>query len=296
MSSRVANMLLLLAGAIWGMAFVAQSTAMDDVGPMIFVGLRFVIASLLLAPLAVFEARKAKKKLPKIAYFHFVLTGMMLYAALALQQVGLLSTTVTNSGVLTGLYVILTPIIALLLFRQKPHFIVWPAVILTFLGIILLSGGALTSFTDGDFLTILCAVASAFQLIFVGKYAVQYQRPMTFCFVQFGAIALVGTGIGLIFDPFSLDIIKPALPEILYVGIFSSAVTFTLQAVAQRYTTAPQAAIFMSTEVLFAALFAAIFLSERVALIGYFGCLIIFVAMVLTETVPYMNKGQTTRS
>lgn len=289
MTSRTANLLLLLAGAFWGMAFVAQSTAMSNVGPMIFVGLRFVIAAILLAPLAVFEMRQATKKLPPIAYFHFISTGMILYLVLALQQVGLLTTTVTNSGVLTGLYVVITPIISLLLFGQRPHIIVWPCVMMTFGGIFLLSGGALTTLTQGDILTILCAIASAFQLIFVGRYASKYKRPMTFCFVQFSAIALVGTSIGLIFDPFSWDIIMPALPEILFTGIFASAVTFTIQAVAQRYTTAPQAAIFMSTEVLFAAFFAVIILGEHIAFIGYFGGLLIFIAMILTQTIPYMN-------
>lgn len=289
MTSRSANLLLLLAGAFWGMAFVAQSTAMSDVGPMIFVGLRFIIAAILLAPMALIEIKRTSQKLPNIAYWHFFVTGMLLYLVLALQQVGLLTTTVTNSGVLTGLYVVITPIISLLLFRELPHLIVWPCVMMTFGGIFLLSGGNLTSLTQGDILTILCAIASAFQLIFVGRYAAKYKRPMTFCFVQFSAIAIVGTCIGLLFDPISLDIIAPALPEILFTGIFASAVTFTIQAVAQRYTTAPQAAIFMSTEVLFAALFAVIFLGEHIGLIGYLGGFLIFIAMVMTQTIPFMN-------
>lgn len=289
MTGRTANFLLLLAGALWGAGYVGQSTAMTDIGPMTFVGLRFMIAAPLIAPLAFVEIARAEHKLPPIAYLHFFNTGMILCLVLGLQQFGLLTTTVTNSGVLTGLYVVLTPFIALLLFRQKPHFILWPSVLMTFCGIFLLSGAALSNFTQGDFLTFLCAIASAFQLIFVGRYAARYQRPMTFCFVQFSAIAIVATMIGVAFEPISIAKINLALPEILYVGIFSTAVTFTIQAVAQRYTTAPQAAIFMSTEVLFAALFAAIIVGERIEFIGYLGGFLIFLAIIMTETIPHMD-------
>ncbi len=289
MTRRSANLLLLLAGAVWGMGFIAQTTAMDDIAPYTFVGARFVIASLVLIPFAVWETKRSEIALPRIAYFQFVMIGFVLFLAMGLQQVGLLTTTVTNSGVLTGLYVIFVPILALLLYRMIPHFIVWPSVILTFAGIYLLSGGALTSLTYGDILTISCAACNALQMVFIARYAIKYNRPMTFSFLQFLSIAVFGCLVAGATEQISFAPLMNALPEILYAGVFSSALAFTIQAVAQRYTTAPQAAIFMSTEVLFAALFGAIFLGERIAFIGYLGGLLIFIAMILTETVPFMK-------
>lgn len=289
MTRRSANLLLLLAGAVWGMGFIAQTTAMDDIAPYTFVGARFVIASLVLIPFAVWETKRSEIALPRIAYFQFIMIGFVLFLAMGLQQVGLLTTTVTNSGVLTGLYVIFVPILALLLYRMIPHFIVWPSVILTFAGIYLLSGGALTSLTYGDVLTIGCAACNALQMVFIARYAIKYNRPMTFSFLQFLSIAVFGCLVAVATEQISFAPLMNALPEILYAGVFSSALAFTIQAVAQRYTTAPQAAIFMSTEVLFAALFGAIFLGERIAVIGYLGGLLIFIAMILTETVPFMK-------
>ncbi len=289
MTRRNANLLLLLAGAVWGMGFIAQTTAMDDIAPYTFVGARFIIASLVLIPFAMWETKRAELALPRIAYLQFVMIGFVLFLAMGLQQVGLLTTTVTNSGVLTGLYVIFVPILALLLYRTIPHFIVWPSVILTFTGIYMLSGGALTSLSYGDVLTIACAACNALQMVFIARYAIKYNRPMTFSFLQFLSIAVFGTLVAITTEQISIAPLMNALPEILYAGILSSALAFTIQAVAQRYTTAPQAAIFMSTEVLFAALFGAIFLGERIAFIGYMGGLLIFIAMILTETVPFMN-------
>lgn len=290
MTRRKANLLLLLAGAVWGMGFIAQSTAMDDIGPYTFVGARFVVASIVLLPFAWFENKRASQKLPLLAYLQFIMIGAVLFTAMALQQVGLLTTTVTNSGVLTGLYVVIVPILALLLFSETPHYIIWPSVIMTFIGIFLLSGGQLSALTDGDILTILCAAGNAFQVILIARYASKYKRPLTFSFIQFTTIAILGSYAGLEFEAPNLLALGPALPEILYAGIFSSALAFTIQAIAQRYTTAPQTAIFMSSEVLFAALFGAIFLSERIPAIGYLGGLLIFGAMILTETIPHIKR------
>lgn len=290
MTPRNANFFLLLAGAVWGMGFIAQSTAMDDIGPYTFVGARFIIASIVLLPLAFFENKRATQKLPVIAYLQFIIIGAVLFAAMALQQVGLLTTTVTNSGVLTGLYVVIVPILALLLFRDIPHFIIWPGVILTFVGIFLLSGGQLSALTDGDILTIMCAVGNALHLVLISKYIIKYGRPLTFCFIQFATIATFGCLAGLELENTTINALLPAVPEILYAGVFSSALAFTIQAVAQKYTTAPQAAIFMSSEVLFAALFGALFLGERIPTIGYLGGLLIFSAMILTETIPHIKR------
>lgn len=289
MSQRVANLALLFAGAIWGMGFIAQSTAMDDVGPITFLGARFLIASIVLLPPALFESRKATEQLPLMAFAHFAFIGFILFLAMGAQQIGLLTTTVTNSGVLTGLYVVLVPITGLLLYKHRPHAIVWLSVTLTFVGIALLSGGSLEQLTIGDWLTILCAILSALYVVLISRHVVQHNRPFTFSFIQFTTIAAASAVVIPFIEDIELSAFKFAATEIIYTGVFSSAIAFTIQAVAQRYTTAPQAAIFMSTEVLFAALFGAIFLSEHIGFIGYIGGVLIFSAMILTETIPALR-------
>src|SRR5690606_16681371 len=138
-----ANLVLLLAGALWGMGFVAQSTAMEAIGPYMFSALRFIVATLAVLPLALFASTRSARPLQRIDWLAFIWIGIILFGAITTQQVGLLTTTVTNSGFLTGLYVVLTPFFAVLLFRVWPHPAVWPGAALALAGIWFLSGGAI---------------------------------------------------------------------------------------------------------------------------------------------------------
>ncbi|MBN8242715.1 DMT family transporter [Nitratireductor aquimarinus] len=285
-----ANLLLLLAGAMWGMGFVAQSTAMDAIGPFLFIGLRFAIACLSVLPFALWESRRSTASLTVLDKRNFVVIGVLLFAGMAAQQVGLLTTTVTNSGFLTGLYVVMVPFLAVLLFRQWPHRIVWPAALSALAGIWLLSGAGKVSLQIGDWLTILCALFWAIQVIMIGRSASHTGRPVTLSVTQFGVTAVIALAIASFIEPIDLAAIRIALPEILYAGVFSGGIAFTLQVIGQRYTTAPQAAIFLSTEAVFAALFGAIFLGERLPPLGLAGCGLIFAAILAVEIAPAIRS------
>jgi drug/metabolite transporter (DMT)-like permease len=285
-----ANTLLLLAGAIWGAGFIAQSTAMETLGPIWFIGLRFAVATLVALPFALWEKSHADGPVRPNDIGGFILTGLALFAAAAFQQVGLLTTTVTNSGFLTGLYVVFTPILTVLLLRRRPHWVIWPAALLASFGIFLLSGGTFAALTLGDMLTIVCAVLWSVQMICVGVFSGRSGRPVALSLIQFSVCAVLGCAAGLLFEPISLAAIKGALPEILYAGFFSSGLAFIFQNVAQRYTTAPQAAIFLSSEALFAALFGVLLLGETISPAGYVGCAIIFVAMLAVELLPALLR------
>lgn len=295
MSRFSANMLLMLAGAIWGVGFVAQKTAMDDLGPFSFIALRFFIASLVLLPFAWRECKRPKQALPQllpIHYLQFLAIGLCLFAGIATQQVGLLTIAVTNSGFLTGLYVVITPLLAVLLFQQWPHPVVWPAALVAMAGIFLLSGGNFAQLQSGDLLTVLSAAFWALQLILIGRFVSQSNRPLTMALVQFMVTCLLATIVAVLFEPLSVVRIQSAAFEILYSGIFATGVAFSLQIIGQRYTTAPQAAIFLSSESLFAALFAAIVLNERIGWVGLVGCALIFCAMLLVELIPELLKSK----
>lgn len=285
-----ANLLLLTAGAIWGMGFVAQSTAMAAIGPFLFIGLRFTAATVAILPFAWIEQRRASETLQPSAWKAFTFIGVLLFLGMAAQQVGLLTTTVTNSGFLTGLYVVFTPILLVLLFRQWPHRIIWPAAFMALGGIWLLSGGGADGFRIGDVLTIICAVFWALQLMFIARHAIKTGRPVTLAVSQFAVCAVLGIAAAIVLEPIDGQAILRALPEILYAGVFSGGIAFTLQAIGQRHTTAAQAAIFLSSEAVFAALFGAIFLGERLSSWGFFGCGLIFAAILTIEMVPMLRN------
>jgi drug/metabolite transporter (DMT)-like permease len=287
-----ANLILLFAGAIWGMGFVAQSSAMKAIGPFLFIGLRFALATVVVLPFALREARRSDRPLDRQGLTGLLWIGVILFFGMASQQTGLLTTTVTNSGFLTGLYVVFTPIIAVLFLREMPHVIVWPGALLALTGIFLLSGGNLSALSIGDHLTILCAGFWAIQVILIGKFAKRTGRPLALSAIQFAVCTVLALAVALVFEPFDWVAIRTATKEILFAGIFSSGVAFTLQAIAQRHTTPSQAAIFLSSEALFAAMFGALILNERIDGIGYVGCALMFSAMLLVEIVPEMRKNK----
>ncbi|WP_439272033.1 DMT family transporter [Pseudochrobactrum sp. HB0163] len=298
MTQTRANLLLLFAGLIWGLGFVAQSTAMDNLEPLTFIGLRFVVATAAVAPFAVIESRRAAAALTFADYQAFIFLGCLLGCGMYLQQTGLLTTSVTNAGFLTGLYVVLVPLLGVLLFSQWPHPVVWLSAILSLAGIWMLSGGSLESFKTGDWLMIAGAFFWALQGLFIARYALRIGRPVTMACIQFGVVAAAGLALAAVFETVKWAALKAAAPEILFTGLFSSGVAFTLQAIGTRYTTAPQAAIFLSSEALFAALFGAVILHERLPAIGLAGCALIFLSMLMVEIIPRLRfdktgKGQT---
>lgn len=293
MTQTRANLLLLFAGLIWGLGFVAQSTAMENIGPLTFIGLRFIVATAAVLPFALRETARAAKPLTSSDYKAFAILGSMLFSGMVLQQTGLLTTSVTNAGFLTGLYVVLVPLLGVLLFSQWPHPVVWVSAVFSLTGIFLLSGGSLDGFSQGDWLMIAGAFFWALQGLFIARYALRIGRPITMACIQFAVVAVAGLAAALTFEQIEWHTIQAAAPEILFTGMFSSGVAFTLQAIGTRYTSAPQAAIFLSSEALFAALFGAILLGERLSVIGLAGCALIFLSMMMVEIVPRLRFNKT---
>ena len=285
-----ANLVLLLAAAIWGGGFVAQSTAMDTIGPLWFVGLRFAIAALAVLPFAMAETRRLKAPPSRGEFKAFILVGLALFMGATTQQVGLLTTSVTNSSFLTALYVIFVPVIAVVIYRRYPHWVVWPGALMMLCGIFLLSGGSMSSLTTGDMLSIVCAFFWAIQITLAGRFVMQSNLPLALSCTQFAVCAVLSMLVGVLVEPINYTAIASSIYEILYVGLVSSGLAFVLQVIVQRYTTAPQAAIFLSSEALFGAMFAAMFLQEKISPAGYIGCAIIFTAILLVELVPELSK------
>ncbi|MBW9115354.1 DMT family transporter [Rhizobium cauense] len=285
-----ANLLLLLAAAIWGGGFVAQSTAMKAIGPFWFIGLRFMIAAIAVLPFMLLEARKASVKTAPRHLKLYLLIGLALFGGATTQQIGLQTTTVTNSSFITGLYVVIVPLIAVVFLRRSPHWIIWPGAIMAVSGIYLLSGGQLSALTTGDLLTVVCAIFWAGQITLAGITVSETGRPLALSTAQFAITGICALAVAVVIEPISWAAVWAAAPEILYVGIFSSGVAFSLQIIGQRYTTSSQAAIFLSSEALFGASLGALLLGETMPPLGYAGCALMFTAMLLVEVVPEIAR------
>jgi drug/metabolite transporter (DMT)-like permease len=286
MSRARANILLLCAAAIWGMGFVAQQTAMEHVGPWFFIALRFSVATLTMLPLAMREVSRAGRRVSQDEFGKFALIGLTLFLGMGAQQFGLMTTSVTNSGFLTALYLIFVPILAVILFQQKPHIVIWPAAATALLGIFLLSGGKLEALAQGDWLTILCAALWAVQILLIGRFGQASNLPVTLSVVQFATTAVMATIVAVSVEPIDFSAAVSAAPEIIFAGVFAGGIAFTLQTIGQQHTTAPQAAIFLSSEALFAAFFGLLLLREQLAPIAWLGCILIFAAILGAELVP----------
>ena len=157
-------------------------------------------------------------------------------------------------------------------------------------GIYLLSGGSFSRLTVGDFLTVICALFWAAQITLAGSAVNETGRPLGISATQFAVTAVLALAVAAVIEPISIADISAALGEILYVGIFSSGLAFALQIIGQRYTTAPQAAIFLSSEALFGASLGALLLGETIRPLGYAGCALMFAAMLAVELVPELTR------
>ena len=286
-----ANMLLLLAAAIWGSAFVAQSTAMDSMGPLAFTGFRFLIAAAVVLPFAIREHvldRSAPLGLEHVA--PFTLIGVVFFFGIAIQQVGLVVTTVTNAAFLTSIYVVLVPFLGLFLFRERLHPVVVPAAFVTLFGIWLLGGGGLDALNWGDAAMVVCSVFWALHVGLIGRIGAKSGRPLALSFCQFLIVGLLGLAGGLMFEDVSVSGLQGAWFELFYTAVISGGLAFTLQVVAQRWTKAADAAILLSSEALFGALFGALLLGERLGPSGIAGCVLILAAILAVQLVPLMNR------
>jgi drug/metabolite transporter (DMT)-like permease len=287
MSRIRADLLLVLAAFIWGTAFIAQKNAGELMGPITFVGVRFLLSCAALAPLALYEGRHSGAPLKKGDLPLAGLIGLCVFLAAALQQVGLATTTATNGGFLTALYVVLVPVFVFAQTGVRPRQVVLVAGLGSIAGAWLLTDSAqLQSWTSGDALVLIADIAWAAGISLVPTFLARTNRPYFLAFAQFGVIGVLGAVVGLGSEPFSLDGLVAALPSILYAGLFSGGIAFTLQIVALNYTPAAEAALIMSLESVFAALSGAILLSERLTGPAMLGGLLILLSAVFVEAGP----------
>ena len=283
-----ADLLMLLTAMIWGSAFVAQRLGMDAVGPFLYTGLRFTLGTLALLPLVLWSGRRGNGQKPVPLSRGLLLGGLAMGLALSLginlQQVGLLFTSVTNSGFITGLSVIVVPLLGLLI-GQRTGLGTWLGATLAVVGMFLLSVGEGFQVASGDWLQLAGAFGWGVHVLLVGFFASRHD-PLRLALLQFATCAVLSLILAVVFEEIRLDAILTAGPAILYGGLFAVAVGYTLQVVAQKHAIASHAAIILSLEAVFAAIAGALLLGEALALKGYVGCALMFAGMLLAQLWP----------
>jgi drug/metabolite transporter (DMT)-like permease len=277
MSRFQANLLLLLAAAMWGGGNVAQKTILEDLDPFSAVGLRALIGGLLVLPLmlCIREEPAGRGWWPSL----FNVTGLFA-VALTIQQVSYLESSVTNASFLVNTGAVMTPLIVWLMTRIRPSIPVILAGLMMLSGSLLMSGGMFASVSRGDAAAFLSAIFYAFWIVQLERHMRTFRRPIATTVAQFLAAALLALPIGAACGGFSLHGLYGAMPELGILGVFSTALAFGLMTVSQRFTTASHAAIIVGAESVFGAAAAFLLLGERPSSIALLGALLVLASIV----------------
>lgn len=286
------DLLLLLVAAIWGFAFVAQREGAGYIPPLAFVAIRYILGALSLLPVIAILDRKRKadpdysaqnKALWKAAIPGAVVMGTTLFFASILQQTAIEVATAGQAGFITSLYVVLVPLIGILLRRYKPKWINILTLALALLGLYLLCVQGAFEISRTDYVLIFSAFLYALHIIWIDYFAPRTD-PVRLSALQFAVAGILGLIASFIFKvDYNWDAILSAAMPLLYTGIFSSGVAYTLQVFAQRNTLASHAAIIMSMESVFAAVGGVIFLKESMSGRAIVGAVLMLLAGIISQ-------------
>lgn len=290
------NLFPVLAALIWGTAFVAQSVASDFVSPMTFNALRAAIAFVVLLLISLVASKRAprEEKTPQEKRGQLralvpggVCCGFLLAVASNLQQLGLGETSPGKAGFITALYVVLVPVFAIFL-KKRATAQVWASVAIAVAGLYLLCVKEGLSIEPSDGYVLLCAVVFAFHILCIDHFVQKVDGIRLSC-AQFLVVAIL-SGVGMLaFESPDLSGILSCVPQILYVGIFSSGVAYTLQILAQKDSDPTIVTILLSLESVFSVLAGAVILGDRLSRREYLGCILMFAAVLLAQ-VPLPKK------
>ncbi len=291
------DFVLLITASIWGLAFVAQRMGMDHVGPFTYNGVRFALGGVSLVPFLLVGLTKKKSRVAAVEGPDWreilkggILSGLILFCGSSLQQVGLVYTTAGKAGFITGLYVILVPVIGLL-WKQRAGTGTWIGAVMAAVGLYLLSVTEQMTISFGDVLELVGAVFFALHVIVIGRLS-QRIDTVSLSFVQCMLCSVVSMAVAFVFETVSLTGIWRAAFPIFYGGVFSVGIAYSLQIYGQKGSHPAHAAILLSLESVIAAIGGWLILNEFLSGRALAGCVLMMSGMLVSQLYTYLMPGK----
>jgi len=274
---------LFLTALIWGLTFVWQLQASDVLGTFTFISVRFFLGAVSLIPVIyIFERDPVTAKDYKITVLAGIAAGLILFTAASLQQIGIAYTgSAGKAGFITGLYMILVPVLGVF-FGRKTSVLTWAGAVSAVLGLYLLSVQNASSIEAGDIILFIGAFFWAGHIFIIDRFAKRI-KVIRFSMVQFITCGVLSAACALIFENITLSGISDGIVPILFCGLLSTGLAYTLQIIGQKGVDPPKAAIIFSLETLFSAIGGAILLGEKMSTRGYAGCAFIFAGIIVSQ-------------
>ena len=295
MSKSMSFLSAILCTFIWGTTFIAQDTGMDKIGPLTFNSVRFFVGFLSIIPFALlFEKKKIITEINNNKRLFFKLLfwiSLFLFLGTYLQQAALLYTDVANAAFFTIFYVPMVPIILFFIYSKSIHWSIWPSVVFCIVGVYLLSNFSNATVRLGDSLVILCALFWSLHIIFIGSFIKNFNLPLFFGALQALVVSFFSIIFALFFETITIANILNESVSIIYAGVLSGGIAFTLQIYAQKNILPAPAAIVFSLEGVFATISAWIILNQVLSLGNIIGCTLILFGILFSQLLPiYESK------
>ena len=287
-----ADLIMLLAAAIWGFAFVAQREGMETMGPFLFNTARFFIGTVFLLPIVWYLSKKNKSQnnketsTKKLLFAGFI-AGLFLFLAASFQQVGIQYTTAGKAGFITGLYIFFVPLIGIF-FGQRTGSGTWLGAFIAVIGLYFLSINDDFSIARGDLFQLICAIFFAAHILVIG-YVAKSMDPLKLSLIQYFVSAVLSFFIAVTIEVITWEMIVDTAIPLLYAGIMSIAIGYTLQVVAQQHAKSSHAAIILGLEGAFAVLGGWLILDENLSTRGLIGCALMLSGMFLSQLLPHLR-------
>ena len=292
MSQNRANILMLIATFIWGTAFVSQTTGMGSIGPFTFSFSRFFFATITVLPLALYFEKNNFAKIfsnSKLLLLT-IATGIFLFLGMGLQQYALQVSQISNVAFITTLYVPIVGIISRFVFKSQLHWIIWIAIVLCVFGSYLLSSNQSVEIQRSDALIFISAFCFAFHIILIDVFMKQFNSPLAYGSIQYFIVFLISLLVAGIYESPTLKNISIEWFEILYTGVLSAGLGYTLQIIAQRKASPAPAAIILSMEGVFATIAGWLLINQTLDLNKFLGCVAIFAGVIIVQLLPIIKK------
>ena len=279
---------------IWGTTFIAQDTGMDKIGPLTFNATRFFVGFLSIMPIALLiEKKKISKEINNNKKLFFKLLfwiGLFLFLGTFLQQAALLYTDVANAAFFTIFYVPMVPIILFFIYSKSIHWSIWPSVLFCLFGVYLLSDFSDATIRLGDGLVILCALFWALHIIFIGNFIKNFNLPLFFGALQALVVSFFSFIFAIFFETITISNILNESISIIYAGVLSGGIAFTLQIYAQKNISPAPAGIIFSLEGVFATIAAWIILNQILDINNVIGCFLIICGVLFSQLLPLYDS------